>query len=286
MSNKPDFKELYKNHNKLYPSPFDKRDYKFNQLVPVGAITIPDNFESPTTPFVYSQGETNMCCSCSYNLIRFMQEQDQSQIDDKFSVAFNYANRPAGEDFEGMYIRSCVSKGKEGSVPWDDFPGYYTYARCRKILNDKKSTLMKKAKPFAISSYYQCSNRESVQAAIISTKAVLGGIYVFNSFYHPDENNCIPYDPKTDLKNYGGHAIVICGWKTDSNGKLWWRVQNSWGEEYGDKGRVWVPESYPWLESPWAIVDEVFELSWEDYKKKYSASNKKPGFFDKFFFKK
>ena len=256
----------------LFVSPYDKRDYKFSDLVPVEAVNIPSEYSTPNIPdFRYDQGSTSMCCSCAYNMIRFMQEQDkdQSKIPVKFSVVFNYGNRIDGEEtMEGMYLRSCLKKGLEGSIPFEMLPGYFSTRKCVDLVNKNKDMYLELAHPFRINSYYQCTSRTQIQQAIIETKAVLAGIYVYDSFYKPDKDGNVNYSPFKNFKNHGGHAVVIFGWKTDSKGKLWWHVINSWGNEYGINGTCWVPENNPFVESPWAIVDDVTETKWNEYKLK------------------
>ena len=261
----------------LYASPYDERDYKFKNLVPVGAVEIPESYETPELDFVYDQGNSQMCAACAYNYIRYLQEKDeeQSELDSPFNPVFNYANRPKGEDFEGMYLRSVCKKGKDGSVPnsTSKIPFLYgSYIKCKNYLNSRREELLEMAKPFAISSYYQCTSREQVQTAILTTKAVIGGLFIFNSLLKP-EKGYVKYNKNRDLKNYGGHAIVLVGWKHEK-GKFYWRLQNSWGSNWGENGRVWIPAEYPWLENPYALVDMVTETKWKDYQLKYKSNDK------------
>ncbi len=263
--------------NGIIQSPYDSRDYKYSDLVPCKTARIknklPAAYESPMTPFVYDQGDSQECASCSYNLVRFMQESNiqkgGSGIDEPFAPSFNYANRLPGEEFEGMYLRSICKKGKEGSIPYSEFPGFYSYIDCKLRFVRNKYKWLEMAKPFAISSYYQCTDRTSVKSAIVELGGVIGGVWVYDSFYNPDKDQIIHYDKTTDVQNYGGHAIVICGYK-EIDDKLYWRIQNSWGTSWGYYGRAWIPEDYPWLESPWAVVDYNFETKWKEYKEKYN----------------
>lgn len=264
--------DKYKDTNKINISPYDKRNYKFKDLVPVGALRIPDNYESPKTPFIFDQGDSCMCAACSVSTIRYLQESDRksggSGIDEAFSPAYIYANRNADEEFEGMYLRTAASKAREGQIPYSIFPGFYTYAQCKKLYMTNKDKWSVMAKPFAVNSYYQCTSREQVQTAIMTTKAVLVGVMVYRCFYFPDENNQIEYDLSMSTKNYGGHAITIVGWKTIGD-KLYWIIQNSWGDQWGDNGRALLSEEYPWLESPYALVDNNIETDWKQYKATY-----------------
>lgn len=264
------FQKKYAKTNNLFQSPYDSRDYKFKDLVPVGAFKIPANYETKVTPFIYDQGESSMCCAASFATIRYMQESDVenggSGINEPFSPAFTYANRLDGEDFEGMYVRSCCKKGKEGTIPYKVLPGFYSLPRAKKLFNENKEKYLEMAKPFAINSYYQCSSREQVQMAIMQTKGVIGALNVYQCFYNPDSDGFVRYSRFIHRKSDGGHAVVLCGWMTDRSGKLWWRVQNSWGVKYGDHGRCWIPEDMPWLDNPYAVVDTDFTTKWEKYK--------------------
>ncbi len=38
----------------------------------------------------------------------------------------------------------------------------------------------------------------------------------------------------------GGHALCMTGYKYDKDGKLWFECVNSWGENYGDNGLLWI----------------------------------------------
>lgn len=268
------FEEMYKDNNTLLPSPYDGRDYHLDSLIPKGSMEIPDTYETECTPFIYDQGNSNECAACSYNTIRFLQEADiengGSGIPDKFAPSFNYANRPVGEDFEGMYLRTVCSKGREGSIPWNVFPGFYNYAKCKMEFYNNKDKWLEMASDFAITSFYQCTHREQMQQAIMECKGIIAGIPVYDSLYKVGPDGVIHYDPSTDTKNYGGHAITLVGWKIDEDGKMWWRMQNSWGEDWADHGRAWLPEAYPFIENPWAVVDYNISTKWDEYRAKYN----------------
>jgi hypothetical protein len=208
-----------------------------------------------------------MCAACAYNTIRYLQEKDQSQLEEPFSPTFNYANRPDNENFEGMYLRTVCKKGREGSVPYSVLPGFYNLATAKIKFARDKERLLEMAKPFAISSFYQASSREQIKTAIYTLKGVIAGVYVTDEFYNP-KNGCVIYNPNNP-RNWGGHAICVIGFKVNKNGDFWWRIQNSWGKEYGENGRIWLSGNYPFIESPYAIVDGVDEMKWKEYKQKY-----------------
>lgn len=59
------------------------------------------------------------------------------------------------------------------------------------------------------------------------------GMMVYDDLINFSGNGVYEYDKKS--AKIGGHAIVIMGWG-EQNGKKYWLVRNSWGEDWGDKG--------------------------------------------------
>lgn len=261
----------------LITSPYDKRDYKFKDAVPLGSMQIPDNYETEKIPFIYNQGTSSECCACAYSSLRFLQEKDQSKIDTAFSPTYTYGNRLPGETFEGMYIRSCLKKARTaGSIIYDELPGFYSTADAIRLVDAKKEEYEKKGSPFRITNFYICSNREQMQTAIMTCKGIMTGITVYSCMYNVGSDGKVWYDPLIDTKGYGGHCILLVGWKTDEDGKLWWKGLNSWGEEYGDHGYFWIPENYPFIDNCYAITDSIIEESFADYKLKYYPAGNIP----------
>lgn len=254
----------------LFTSPYDPRNYNFKDLVPLGSTRIPESYMSPEFPFVYDQGNSSMCAACAYVALRYLQESDnsQSELNEPFSPTFQYGNRIPGEDFEGMYLSSVCSKGREGSVLKRDLFKFCSYNEAKALVNARKAELMAKAKPFAISSYYVCHSREEIQSAIMRTKGVLIGIPITNCYYNVKRDGIVRYDKNKDVRSFGGHAQLVTGWKY-IDGVLYWRVLNSWGRSWGDNGYCWLPESYPWIDQAYAVVDNVMELKIRDYVNKF-----------------
>lgn len=266
-------KNKYKKHLKLLKSPYDSRDYKFKDLLgaPIDRAEIPDEYVTPPAGFCYDQGHSSMCAPSAFAYMRYLQERDygeQSGLTEAFSPTFNYANRKEGEDFEGMYLRSLLDKAiDDGSVLFEELPYPLTYNSAKRVFLKKKDELLRKADNFKISSYFFCSSRRETQKAIMETGSVIIGVPVYESFYKPDKNGYIKYVPGQE--DDGGHAILVTGWKI-KNGKLWWKIQNSWGSSWGDDGSAWLPEEYPWLDGPYAVLDYNNDLNFEEYKKKFN----------------
>lgn len=71
---------------------------------------------------------------------------------------------------------------------------------------------------------------------------VLMGMEVFESFESEEvaRTGIVPL-PKAGEKNLGGHAVIIVGYDDD---KQMFKVRNSWGKEWGDKGHFYLPYDY------------------------------------------
>lgn len=269
-----DYREKYGKVCGVRKSPTDKRDYKLKKHIKLGAIQIPKEYETEEFPFIYDQGDTQMCCACAYNAIRYLQESDssQSELKEPFSPAFTYGIRNKNEIFEGMYIRSCCKNGKKGSLLYRELPGFYNVKDAIQLVNNKKDEYYKKAENFKINSYYVCTERKEIQSAIITAKGVITGINLYDSFYDVKNDGIINYHNEKDEDGYGGHAIAITGWK-EINNKFYWRILNSWGKDWGDNGYGWLDGNYPFIDDAYAFIDDYTREKYSDYIVEYYNNN-------------
>ena len=259
-----DYKSKYKVGGCI-PQPKDKRDWKLDKLLSVSAVQLPKEYLLDYGDFTYDQGNSSECCACAYCYIRHLQEMDkrhQSGQKEPFSPSFQYANREEDEHFEGMYLRSACKKGFEGSLLWKYFPNFYSLDKCQEILNKNRIKFLNLAYPYRISSFYTVNTEQEIKTAVYLTKGVLVGIMVTDSFYYPDSNGVINYS-RNDIHQYGGHAVCIDGWKY-INDKLYFRIKNSWGNEWGvENGHCYMSfedfQKYS-IDECYVLVDEVNEV--------------------------
>lgn len=266
-------KEIYGKNLNLMQSPYDPTQWKLKDLLPMKAYKIPDNYISEGVyDFGYDQKDSSQCAASAYSFIRLLQERDkeQSEITEHFSPTWSYGKRV--EDAycgEGMYLCDVVRGGREfGSVMFNELPYPCSYIKAKAQASGKFSSLIEKAKPFVISSYYTCNSRKEIQIAIMETKAVLIGVPCFDTIFSPDENGKVRYIKGQE--NAGGHAIVLVGWMTDEEG-FWWIVKNSWGKytKHGDGSTFLLHETYPWMDTAYAVIDDIQEVKFKEYKEKY-----------------
>lgn len=258
------YKEIY-NVGGCLPQPKDKRDWKLDKLIPLGAIKLPKEWlPIYNYDFTYDQGNSSECCACAFSYYRHLQEMDdetQSGFKEPFSPSFTYANRDADENFEGMYLRSALKRARLGALPWKYFPNFYSLPKCQEIYNKNKIKFLNLAYPFRISSFYVVNTEEEFKTAIYLTKGVMIGIMVTDAFYEPNKDGIIDYSHDTG-KQYGGHAMFVDGY-TYINDELYLRIKNSWGDEWGvEHGHCYMSfKDYQahTIDEGYVVVDEIQE---------------------------
>lgn len=79
-------------------------------------------------------------------------------------------------------------------------------------------------------------------ASMRSGEPVGLGLRLTHEFYSPVEG-VIPFSHSL-LPGAMQHAVVAVGLGHDAQGKPWFLIRNSWGEEWGQRGHAWIPAAY------------------------------------------
>ena len=184
---------------------------------------------------------------------REITEEKQNNKYIMFSLGFGYANRkPTDYQGEGMYPRECLQNLKEfGAVPYEYFPYNEEYPGILNRLNPIKEQLLKIAYSYRISSYCRLYSVDEIKTALMNLGAVTICIPVYQSFYSVGKDGLVPI-PKNGEKLHGFHMMTITGWKKSNQ----WVVYNSWSENWGDKGKCYIPFNFPITEA-WSITDNI-----------------------------
>ena len=99
---------------------------------------------------------------------------------------------------------------------------------------------------YLIGPYYTLLDGNPVESNIKTSlvyykRPVLIALHWFNSWYSLGPNATVP-TPSGGIP--GDHEMWIWGYATTIAGKTLWRIEQSWGDGWGNKGRFYLPNDY------------------------------------------
>lgn len=240
----------------VIPSPQDIRDYNITAVVPVRA-EFPPEFVCQNLPDIYDQNGYGMCVAFSVAAIKEAQEFKERGRKVRYSPAFIYGNR-APEDYqgEGMIPREALrSVYRYGVVENEKLPGMGHYPECRDMVKNMNPVIFSTGVEQKINTYMRLNTVDEVKTALMDLGPVLLTIAVYNSFYSVPRNGIVP-PVKTEESIQGYHAMTAVGWKKIDN-QDYYIVHNSWGTNFGDNGKCYIPIDYKGLNELWSVTDYV-----------------------------
>jgi C1A family cysteine protease len=154
-------------------------------------------------------------------------------------MAYYIARRCKKRD-TGAYIRDAIKAGKKyGICPENMWP--YTKEN---IFKKPTKNCYKEALNHQILKYERINPIENeIKSAIAAGFGVVFGIDIYSSFMSSkvERTGVVPI-PSIKEEYYGGHCMFMAAY--NSFYKDYFDVLNSWGLEWGDKGRCHLPVEY------------------------------------------
>ena len=201
-------------------------------------------------PPAKSQGKQNSCVGWStayyaytYAVAqkRLLSSSDRKSDKFQFSPAFVYHLGNNGSD-KGMPIPIAMGILKEkgcctlAEMPYND----------KDFSSAPDEETLKRAQRYVAIDFASITRGPSVEAAE-KWKTLLAdtqqpfviGIDVYKTFYTPDRKK--PYDAPSSGEPLGKHAVTVIGYDDEKHA---FRIINSWGEAWGDKGQLWLSEDF------------------------------------------
>jgi hypothetical protein len=229
------------------PSPKDVRNYV--AVCAANEEDFPEEFELEM-PEVKDQGRVGSCVA--HALATVVEYFDRTQGDNigRMSVGYIYGNRSNYYTGRGRHVSVAIRDlQKYGVCPHDRFPENVEVPRAIELVKERMYDLHPEAYPNRISSYYELRGNADIRAALMQGSPVVFSMEWFDDIT-VDENGVI----HTDREPSGSyHALVIYGWNKDG-----WKIQNSWGAEWGMGGRAILPYDVPRRED-WGFTDTYSE---------------------------
>lgn len=221
----------------------DLRDYKIAKSSIQSSF--PEEYEL-SMPLVKSQGSVGSCVAHSICLVAEYFNKKQYDIDNILSVGYIYGNRvPPLNKTEGMITRFAIANFCVDGTPLaTEFPLHCEVPEIIDAVAKVKDSLHDKAAQFRFTSYVKVSKPEEIKTALMDGNPV---IFAVDWYKNTKVKNGIITSPRKEKT--GGHAMVIYGW--DANG---WKIQNSWGANWGNGGCAIWPYEYK-IREAYAIID-------------------------------
>ena len=211
------------------------------------AATLPDSVDlSAEMPPIGNQGAQGSCVgwATTYAVRSYLEHYTKKTTylngttpnnDVLFSPAFVYNQLNGGQD-NGLYVRDALDLLKtQGSTTLSDMP--YQSTDYITQPTDKQKT---KAAGFKLKTWGRVSkSMDEMKAFLANKNPIIIAVNIDANMTNlvdkfGTEVGWKTYDPNTVR---GGHAMVIVGY---SNTKKAFKVQNSWGSNWGNKGFFWM----------------------------------------------
>ena len=237
-----------RNWNGYHPSPFDARDYVYHEISPMMAA-LPMAVDLIDAP-VQDQGKLG---SCFFNgettQMEYMEIKDKQPKLLMFSRLFAYYIYRTAEgdvpDDTGAYPRVGLSLAKKYGVCLESTWPY----DLNNFVVKPPQAAYDEALKHKITNYYAINSLNDGLNCIASGYPFGIGVDVYASFDTDEtaKTGMIPI-PKSGEKLLGGHYMVVVGYnrsKVAHDGtKGMYKVQNSWGTDWGLNGFCWMPFAY------------------------------------------
>ena len=226
----------------------DVRDYKI--VCTSQHVDFPEEFTLNTVR-IKNQGMTGSCVAHSLSSIIEYYNTIQRGDDSEMSVGYIYGNRSNSEHKDpGMIMRDALEiVSKFGDVPQEDFPYNEETPRAIRLYEKRASDLYEVGRPNRISEYCRVNTVAAAKLTLMSGIPLLMAMEWFDDM---DVNEAGIL--QTNYVGYaGGHCMFIYGWNERG-----WKIQNSWGEDWGIGGCFVLPYEMGMAEC-WAVMDDIIE---------------------------
>jgi len=200
----------------------DSHDYSLTRILTLVPV-LPSSYTAPSYP-ILDQGMTPRCVAYSGSLTRIIEERK----DERRTISF---------DSDDLYRRCKAVDG----YPNED--GTDIRTACKVLMAD--GALITKSRKTSevgsrrkIAAYARLSSIDDIKQAIFAYRSAWLGSTWYNSWFNASVSTGILPTPDSPV---GGHAYTAIGW---SDKRQAFRCQNSWGPEWCQRGRFWLPYKF------------------------------------------
>ena len=232
----------------LFSKP-DVRDY----VATTKMEEFPDEFELKL-PKVKNQGSVGSCVAHALSTVVEYFNKLESGKYTEMSTGYIYGNRRFTlYKGSGMYTRDAIKTvSKYGDVPNANFPVNVEVPYAIEKFEQEVDKIEDTGYFFKFHEYFKLNSEAAIKASLMENGPAIMTMYWFDDIKVVD--GIMQTECKKTAKT-GGHCMVIYGW--DETG---WKVRNSWGRNWGNKGNVVIPYNVS-MKEVWGIKDAAADSS-------------------------
>lgn len=232
----------------LFSKP-DVRDYTAHAEL----SEFPNEFEL-NMPKIKDQMSVSSCVAHAISTVVEYFAQKESGTYEEMSTGYIYGNRRFSiYKGEGMYTKDALhTVTKYGDVPSVYFPENIEVPDAIEKFEEEVDKIEHFGYVFKFHEYFKLKDKAAIKTALMES----GPVVMVMSWF--DDIRIVDGVMKTKgvktLKT-GGHCMVIYGWN-----EIGWKVQNSWGDNWGNHGNVVIPYDVK-IKEVWGVKDAESDSS-------------------------
>lgn len=272
----------------------DPRNLLYDDIAPMSGNEIPDDGDIEEDKWTLNQNRTTSCtCHSTVTLIN-------QTMGKKLSPRYAFkriktdAKYPSSMLPTGAYMVDSVKLAiNEGLPAYDICPNANTTSDQEYLNFTPTESLRQDAKTNTGGAYVYVAtgNDNAFKCAQIvrymyeQKKPIKVGMTWYKSFNEARKGGVVPPTPPSG--NTSGHDMMCVAWKK-INGEEYLGFRNSWGDAWGDKGRIWIPRKYLRISAGIAMIppEKVImpeKIEERDYElERYKASLLRKAIYEKF----
>ena len=234
------------NENFVFGALFSKPDVR-DYVASTKLSEFPEEFELKM-PKVKSQGAIGSCVAHSLaTIVEYFNKKEIGRYRE-MSTGYIYGNRRLSlHKGSGMYTRDALRTVLQyGDVPNTYFNVNVEVPEAIDKFEESVDKIEKKGYNFKFAEYFKLANDKSIKTSLMENGPVVFAMPWYDDIEIVDGIMNTDY---VKTAKTGGHCMVIYGWNN-----IGWKVQNSWGAHWGNKGRIIIPYGVPFKEV-WGVKD-------------------------------
>lgn len=237
------------NFGSLFSKP-DVRDF----VASTNEEKFPTGFYLSFMPPVKNQGSVGSCVAHAIATVAEYYNRKETGTFTPMSTGYIYGNRRLTlHKGSGMFTRDALkTMTKYGDVINEDFPINVEVPEAITEFEDCAESLEWAGLNYKFAEYYKLKDENAIKAHLMTGNPVIMSMWWYDDI---EMNKGILQTKMKKSYSTSGHCMVIYGWN-----QYGWKVQNSWGTQWGDKGRFILPYKVK-LKEAWGIKDATSNSS-------------------------